>query len=153
MKLKRLWPNVPKRTQIVHKLHSYTLPHSTLLPLCSNSAYKHTHSTQGSRVTHIWQSSVQEESIIMLFKFSSWMHAMPEGKFQNTDREHLVVVPLWWKHTIFNILTARLCQYSIGCEHLNTKSHTEVGICRRPATIDIHHINTTECEYTIIKNL
>lgn len=54
------------------------------LPLCSTRSdpvQKHTLSNTGERstVTYFWQIGEQGTNIIMPTKFSSWMHADPEG--------------------------------------------------------------------------
>lgn len=65
------------------------LPHTEMLSL----------SGERNTVTHFWQSGEQGTNTIMQFKFSSWMHAKPEGSWNGAPGSYSLLSPLWWKHT------------------------------------------------------
>lgn len=57
------------------------LPHTEMLSL----------SGERNTVTHFWQSGEQGTNTIMQFKFSSWMHAKPEGSWNGARGSYSLV--------------------------------------------------------------
>lgn len=57
------------------------LPHTEMLSL----------SGERNTVTHFWQSGEQGTNTIMQFKFSSWMHAKPEGSWNGAPGSYSLV--------------------------------------------------------------